>query len=288
MRLLRWLWRQAVILGLGLFSIWIIVFVIFRITDNRLPWILAVAVTYGVAAYVVLPRVIRLGLRVVQRTRVPEYTTAGDGLPGDPVNLALIGTLAELRAAFAALGWTEADRLGLASSWRMAVAFLLNRSYPSAPFSTLYLFGRRQDIGFQKAIDGSPRKRHHVRFWSLNLSRVESTLGTPAFWLKTDRPPDDQPALWVGAATRDTGFSLTWLSFQITHATAADTNAERDLIIADLTDSRLIGPVQSYDESAALPHKRVNHYHFDGDVSVASLTIQAGAAGAAAGPSNLR
>lgn len=282
MRLLRWLWRQAVILGLGAFSVWIIVFVIFRITDNRLPWILAVAVTYGIAAYIVLPRVIRLGLRFVQRSRVPEYTTAGDGLPGDPVNLALIGTLAELRAAFAALGWTEADRLGLASSWRMAVAFLLNRPYPSAPFSTLYLFGRGQDIGFQKAIDDSPRKRHHVRFWSMNLSRVENTLGTPAFWLKSSRPPDGDRTLWIGAATRDTGFALTWLSFQITHATAADTNAERDLIVSEMTARQLIGPVKAYDERSELPQKRVNHYHFDGDVSVASLTVQGRGSGTTA------
>lgn len=35
MRLLRWLWRQTVIIGLGAFSVWIIVFVIFRDTDKR-------------------------------------------------------------------------------------------------------------------------------------------------------------------------------------------------------------------------------------------------------------
>lgn len=284
MRLLRWLWRQTVIIGLGAFSVWIIVFVIFRDTDNRLPWILAVAVTYAIASYIILPRVIRLGLKFIQRTHVPEYTTTNDGLPGDPVNIALIGTLAQLKAGFAAIGWTEAERLGLASSWRMVRAFLLNKPYPDAPFSTLYLFGRGQDIGFQKAIDDSPRKRHHVRFWSVNPSRVEGKLGTPGFWLKSTRPPDDQSALWVGAATRDTGFSLTWLSFQITHATAADTNAERDLIMSELAGRQLIGPVTSYDERAELPEKRVNHYHFDGDVSVASLTIPDGET---AGPGRL-
>ena len=44
-----------------------------------------------------------------------------------------------------------------------------NSPYPTAPFSTLYLFARGQDVGFQKAIDSSPRKRHHVRFWALGL-----------------------------------------------------------------------------------------------------------------------
>jgi len=46
----------------------------------------------------------------------------------------------------------------------MVRAFALNSPYPTAPFSTLYLFGRGQDIGFQKAIDDSPRKRHHIHF----------------------------------------------------------------------------------------------------------------------------
>ena len=79
-----------------------------------------------------------------------------------PRNIALVGALGQLRAAFAALDWTEADRLNLVSSWRMVRAFVLNAPYPTAPFSTLFLFGRGQDIGFQKAIDDSPRKRHHV------------------------------------------------------------------------------------------------------------------------------
>jgi hypothetical protein len=46
----------------------------------------------------------------------------------------------------------------------MVRAFVFNSPYPTAPFSTPYLFGRDQDIGFLKAIDNSPRKRHHVRF----------------------------------------------------------------------------------------------------------------------------
>src|SRR5262249_828491 len=152
----------------------------------RLNWILAVGITYGIAAYVILPRAVRLGLKILQRKSVPSFTITGDGLPGDPVNLALIGTLRQLRAAFAALRWSEADALGLASSWRMIRAFLLNSPYPTAPFSTLYLFGRGQDIGFQQAIDDSPRKRHHVRFWALSLTRAEDTLGTASFWLNTD------------------------------------------------------------------------------------------------------
>jgi len=273
LRALKRLLQRLLVFALGVFSVWLIVFVIFRIADNRLPWIVAVAVTYGLAAYVILPRVVLIGLKILQRKHVPRYTITGDGLPGDPVNLVLAGTLAQLRAAFAAAGWWEADRLTLASSWRMARAFVLNSPYPTAPFSTLYLFGRGQDIGFQKAIDDSPRKRHHVRFWALSLSRAHATLGTADLWLQSHRPPHHERVYWVGAGTKDTGFSLTKLTFQITHATDSDTNAERDFIIAELQGHNLIGDVNAYKARQHLPAPQVNHYITDGEVIAASLVV---------------
>lgn len=270
MRLLVRTLERLLIFGLGLLSVWLIVDV-FHFVDRRVPWILALGLTYGIAAYVILPRVVRTGLKMLQRKRVPRYTVTGDGLPGDPVNLALIGNLGQLRSAFARAGWLEADLLGLASSWQMVLAFVLNRPYPTAPFSTLYLFGRGQDIGFQKAIDNSPRKRHHVRFWAMGAERAQQTVGTASFWLNTDRPPDDERVLWVGAGTKDTGFSLTRLTFQVTHATDEDTNAERDYIVAELTKNRVIGDVRSYRPGDEVGTDRVNRYVTDGDVAVASL-----------------
>ncbi len=263
--------RRMAVVGLGVLSVWLIVFVVFRIADNRLPWILALSATYGIGAYVILPRVVRMSLKIAKRGRVPRYTITGDGMPGDPVNLALNGTFAQLRGAFAALGWAEADRLGIKSSIGMARSFVFNKPYPTAPFSTLYLFGRGQDIGFQKAIDDSPRKRHHVRFWALSLEEAQSTVGTPAFWLNTDRPPDDEQVLWVGAATKDTGFGLTKLTFQITHATDADTNAERDFLAGELKKIGVIGDVKSYKTGDQIDGKQVNRYVTDGDVAVADL-----------------
>ena len=268
--MIRLLQRLA-ILGLGALSVWLIVFVVFRIADNRLPWILALSATYGIGAYVILPRVVRMSLKITQRKRVPRYTITGDGLPGDPVNVALTGTLAELRAAFASIGWSVADRLSIKSSIGMARSFVLNQPYPTAPFSTLYLFGRGQDVGFQKAIDDSPRKRHHVRFWALSLGDARSTLGTAAFWLQTDRPPDGDRVLWVGAVTRDTGIGLTKLTFQITHATDADTNAEREFLFGELRKGGVIVDVRSYRSGDQVITEHVNRYVTDGDVAVADL-----------------
>jgi hypothetical protein len=274
-RLIKRFFQRLLIFVLGAASVWLIVFIVFKFADNRLPWILALGVTYAVAAYGVLPQAVRMGLKILQRRHVPSFTTTGDGLPGDPVNLVLTGTLRQLRSAFATAGWTEADRLGIASSWRMVRAFVFNSPYPKAPFSTLYLFGRGQDIGFQEPIGGSPRKRHHIRFWALPLVHAEETLGTAAFWLNADRPPQEDRVLWVGAGTRDTGFSLTELTFQITHATDSDTNAERDFIVAELTKYEVIGPVSRLEQGEKLQTARVNHYIADGDVSSADLVTAA-------------
>jgi hypothetical protein len=269
MRRLKRFLQRLTILGLGIFSVWLIAFVIFEFADRRLPWVLALAATYGIAAYIVLPRIVRMGLKVLQRKRVPRYTITGDGLPGDPVNLVLIGTLEQLDAAFATAGWSKADRLGLKSSWHMVRAFVLNLPYPTAPFSTLYLFGRGQDLGFQKAIDNSPRKRHHIRFWALDVALAEATWGTARFWFNTDRPPEDARVYWVGAGTKDTGFSLTQLTFQITHATDSDTNVERDYIVAELMKNRVIGDVNQFPAGQHIEH--VNHYMTDGEIALADL-----------------
>ncbi|MGJ5011318.1 LssY C-terminal domain-containing protein [Bradyrhizobium oligotrophicum] len=264
--------QRVLVAGLGIFTVWLIVFVVFETANRRLPWIVAVGVSYAFAAYVVLPRVIRLGLRILQTRRVPSYTITADGLPGDPVNLALVGTLQQLRASFAAVGWCEADRLGLTSSWAMIRAFVLDRPYPAAPFSTLYLFGRGQDIGFQKAIGNSPRKRHHVRFWAVGLAHAEQTWNAGDFWSNADQPAVDESALWVGAGTKDTGLSFTRLTFQVTHATDPDVNAERDYIMAELIRTRSIEIVELYKAGESLP-ERVNQYVTDGDIALASMLV---------------
>ncbi|MGC1779399.1 MAG: LssY C-terminal domain-containing protein [Xanthobacteraceae bacterium] len=265
--------RRLFVLALGIFSVWLIVFV-FRLVDRRVPSILALALSYAAAAYVILPRAVMIGLKILHRRRVPSYTITGDGLPGDPVNLILVGTMVQLDAAFAQMGWSKADPLNPASAWHMARAFVLNSPYPTAPFSALFLFGRRQDIGFQKQIGNSPRQRHHVRFWAKRLAR-EAALDTQDFWRSAGRPSPDARVLWIGAGTKDTGFSLTRLTFQITHATDADTNVERDFIIEELAGKKLVDDVKSYRAGQHLPVAQVNHYVTDGEVTAATLVVTA-------------
>jgi LssY C-terminus len=271
LRFLRRLFQRFLVVCLGAFSVWLIVFVVFDTADNRLPWIVAVSLSYALAAYIILPNVVRMSLKVLHRKLIPRYTVTGDGLPGDPVNIVLIGTLKQLCDAFAAAGWSTSDALGMESSWRMIRAFLLNSPYATAPFSTLYLFGRRQDVGFQQPINNSPRKRHHIRFWALSLVHSDDDMTAASFWLNTDKPSSDQRVLWVGAGTRDTGLSLTRLTFQVTHATDADTNAERDYLLTQLKASGVIGDVVLHQSGSLLQTGRINHYITDGEIAFANL-----------------
>jgi len=80
---MRFLQRSA-IFGLGIFSVWLIVFVVFETADRRLPGFWLWASLMDLPRMFFLPRAIRLGLKILRRKRVPSYTITGDGLPGEP------------------------------------------------------------------------------------------------------------------------------------------------------------------------------------------------------------
>jgi hypothetical protein len=40
---------------------------------------LAVSITYALAAYVILPRIVRMSRKILQRKSVPSFTLTGDG-----------------------------------------------------------------------------------------------------------------------------------------------------------------------------------------------------------------
>jgi hypothetical protein len=75
----------------------------------------------------------------------------------------------------------------------------------------------------------------------------------------------------VGAGTRDTGFSLTRLTFEVTRATGSDTNAERDYIIAEPKTYKVIENVTQYQSGQHLRIERVNRCITNGEVTSASL-----------------
>lgn len=185
--------------------------------DGRLPWLFLPL--WVLSAYVLLPRLNRLLTGIY----VPSYfigrARTSDGLLGDPVNLAVVGTPARLSAAMAGAGWTAADPLTPGTAWHIVRASLLRRSYPAAPVSPLFAFGSRQSLAFEREVAGSPAQRHHVRFWIC-----------PPGW----RLPGGYAVDLIGAATFDRRVGLSLFTLQITHKIAADTDRERDLVVSSL------------------------------------------------------
>lgn len=73
-------------------------------------------VFWALLAYLVLPRI----HRILTTVYVPDYfigrTRTSDGLLGDPVNLALMGTADQITSAMEAAAWTRADPVTLRST----------------------------------------------------------------------------------------------------------------------------------------------------------------------------
>ena len=232
---MRWIvlaLRRLAVGLLGVVGIWLIAFV-FRLTDQRLPTLLSLALAYGVAAYVILPQIVLMKSQAPETPQRAEFHAHRRRVPGRSGQSRPRGHARRASRRFRPRGL---DRGRSARPEKLLGHGRVLRPEPAlsvGAVSSLYLFGRKQDVGFEKAIDKSPRKRHHVRFWALNPDRAAEA-NTPKFWLNADRPPLHEPALWVGAGTRDTGLSFTKFTFQFTHATDADTNAERDFILGEL------------------------------------------------------
>lgn len=184
---------------------------------------------WGVTAYLTLPRLHAIFTRIY----VPDYfigrTRTTDGLLGDPVNLGFRGSEEAIHEMMKRAGWSRADDITLKSTWGIVRSTVSGKSYPEAPVSSLKLFGKIQEFAYQLEVDGSPGKRHHVRFWR-----------APEGWVL----PGGQKVDWIAAATYDTGIGFSFFTLQITHRIDAETDFERDFIIDSI---RYIDPTVQID-----------------------------------------
>lgn len=194
--------------------------------------IISVIVFWLISAYFLLPRIHRL----LSRIYVPNYfigrARTSDGLLADPVNLALIGDKRTLVKAMNGAGWSEADPITLKTSLKIILATLRRQSYPEAPVSDLHVFGRKQDLAFQKEVDGNPAKRHHIRFW-----RQPKGVFLPGGY-KVD---------WVAATTYDDAVGFSLFTLQVTHSIDGDVDAERDFVVQTLKKAHRTKSIKKID-----------------------------------------
>jgi len=221
-----------------------------------------VVLLYLLAAYVLLPLAWKRDVRRhAALFDAPRITHTPNGIPGDPVNVALLGSETDVVRAMIAAKWDPADPITLSSSLRIAVDSVFRRPDPDAPVSTLELFGRRQDLAFEQPVGDSPRQRHHVRFWH---------------W---DRLHDGRE-VWFGAVTFDERVGLSHTTGQVTHHIGPDLDAERDRLIASLQQAGVVERVFWLDGFQQLQGKNGggDPWHTDGRLEAAVLATSPQAA----------
>ena len=214
------------------------------------------AAAYALLAYVVLPALWTHHERQPGLAGRPMTTNTAQGIPGDPLNVSLVGDKDEVVAALERAGWKPADAITLKSSARIAESVLLHRPDPDAPVSNLFYEGRRQDLAFEKPEGRSADKRHHVRFWRV-----------------LERGAEGHP-VWLGAATFDASVGLSRYTGQITHHISPDIDAERDGLIFDLNEAGALAQIYQVTGSGATLLGRNgegDRYITDGEMTVGVL-----------------
>lgn len=182
-----------------------------------------------VTAYSVLPAVHRILVKIYLPNYFIGRARTVDGLLADPINLAVIGNERKLIRAMHEAGWSEAVPMNMRTSIKMIWHLFRNKSYPNAPVSPLFLFGLKHDLVFQKEVNNSPHRRHHVRFWK-----------TPSRWWL----PGGYKADWLGAATYDRSVGFSSFTLQFTHKIDTEIDIERDFVVQSL---RQTGRVRNVD-----------------------------------------
>lgn len=145
-----------------------------------------------------------------------------DGVsPGDPLNLVMIGHLEDIISAYVMCGWSLAESAHFGALWKMVKSFVFGAHYRYSPVSPLYLYGRKQDIAFQKSRE-TIDERNHLRLWL-----------APAFFKGLP--------IMVGQISRDMGVRLTGkLSPPTTHVIDPEVDEARWYLEQDLVLSQRI------------------------------------------------
>jgi hypothetical protein len=137
--------------------------------------------------------------------------------PGDPLNLVLIADGEDVLTSLAQRGWHLTEKLHAGAVWGTVKSSLFGTEYKTSPISSLYLFDRPQDAGFQKA-RGTVDQRNHLRLW-LSPWRFEGK------------------EIWVGQISRDIGVKLSAKTL-VTHEVDPQVDEARDYLAQDLLLSR--------------------------------------------------
>src|SRR5467141_2353735 len=230
-----------------------------KLLPTRQRWLLAlaaIAVAYLMLAYVLLPVLWTHHEHEPGLASLPMVTRTSAGIPGDALNVGLVGVKEDVLRAMHEAGWYPADPITLRTSIEIVGSVPLDRKYHDAPVSPLYYDGKKEQLAFEKPDGRSADQRHHVRLW-----------------LVLEKGIDGRP-VWLGSITFDRGVGLSHDTGQVTHHIGPDIDAERDLLMQDLRDA---GMVQTFFQISGIEPTLLarngegDPYYTDGEIDVARL-----------------
>ena len=183
---------------------------------------------------------------------LPCCAADGDGAAeGDPLNIVLVGSPGDVLNSLSRSGWSFTHRITLRSVRRELGAAVAGTAYPVAPVSSLYVFGRRQDLALQRA-RRTISQRNHMRLW-LAPFRFE------------------QRPVWVGQVSRDIGVKITPKSPTLTtHVIDPEVDTTREYLLHSLIAHGFVDRFGFAGGSAAATRQAPRHnltgdpYHSDG------------------------
>jgi len=138
---------------------------------------------------------------------------------GDPLNLVMIGDPKDLFYAFIRSGWNETEVVTAASGIKMATSFFTGGAYRYSPISSLYLFGRRQDIAMQR-IRKNINERNHFRLWLAPMTFKGELV-------------------WIGQISRDIGVRFARKTIT-THKIDPDVDETREFFLENLAYNQML------------------------------------------------
>lgn len=175
---------------------------------------------------------------------------------GDMVNFVIVGNQKDVEAALDAATWHVADINSEKAVLNAIMETYEKKDYLAMPMSTLFLFGRKQDFGYEMAEPiAMVASRHHFRIWK-----------APFTWKGKE--------VWVGAGTHDIGFAKDKRNGNVTHKIDPSVDGERDNIGGSLQKANKTKTISYY-----LPANPVQDaknatgdgYHSDGRLLVMFL-----------------
>jgi hypothetical protein len=138
---------------------------------------------------------------------------------GDPLNLVIVGEPTVVYYAVLRAGWDETEVVTAESGFKTAMSFITGGEYRYSPVSSLYAFGRRQDIALQK-IRTNIHERNHFRVWRAPMTFQ----GKP---------------VWIGQISRDIGVRFTTKTIT-THKIDPDVDETREFLLENFAYSQVL------------------------------------------------